>query len=220
MWQVPNVMCVVEVNFFHVYSVFQKKRVGRGPGSGIGHRSGRGYKGQTARSGFNLPRGFEGGQTPHWKSARKFGFSNAQFTRSYAIVNLDKIQEWIDKGKLSSEGKVTTATLIACGLVGKLRKNEVGVKVLARSLQNFKAKLHLEVQQISDSAMNRVKENGGSVDLVYYNRVGMRSILKPEKFPKKPYLAPPPPSINSKLRKPMRQPDQHPDWSPARKEIE
>lgn len=75
----------LSTQYVHFYTSFtkpQKKRVGRGPASGLGKTSGRGAKGQKARSGFNKPRGFEGGQTPHWKSARKYGFTNAEYDGS------------------------------------------------------------------------------------------------------------------------------------------
>jgi large subunit ribosomal protein L15 len=117
-------------------------------------------------------------------------------------------------------------TLFKSGVAGKLRRNQVGVKVLGKvdysnNLSHLKGsdllthKVNLEVTQVSDGALVAITKLGGSVNLVHYNRVGMRSLLKPEKFKDMPYLAPPPANINRKLKKPMKQPKQHPEFEQA-----
>ena len=70
-----------------------RKRVGRGPGSGLGKTSGKGHKGQNARSGGGVRPGFEGGQLPLFRRLPKRGFNNALFTVRYAVINLDKFEE-------------------------------------------------------------------------------------------------------------------------------
>lgn len=122
-------------------------------------------------------------------------------------------------------------TLFESGLAGKLRRNQVGVKVLGKvhplvcflcpkGADKLTTKVNLEITQISDSALAAVNKLGGSVNLVHYNRVGMRSIVKPERFKGKlPYLAPPPANINRKLKKPMNQPKQHPEWEERQKQL-
>eukprot|EP01128_Nolandella_sp_AFSM9_P012642 TRINITY_DN947_c1_g1_i1.p1 TRINITY_DN947_c1_g1~~TRINITY_DN947_c1_g1_i1.p1 ORF type:complete len:288 (-),score=81.26 TRINITY_DN947_c1_g1_i1:185-1048(-) len=187
------------------------KRVGRGPGSGMGKTATRGHKGQRARSGWSS-RGFEGGQTPHYKRMRKFGFSNAMFARRYALVNLDRLQLWIDSGRIDATQLITLKELLKSGCVGRLRRNQKNIKLLAAGAETFTSKINIEVGQASGKAIEIINKLGGSVRLVHYNHVGIRSILHPEKFPHKPYMPPAPKRMNRKLRYPMEQPDQHPEW--------
>src|ERR1700730_7778006 len=91
---------------------YRAKRVGRGIGSGKGKTSGRGGKGQTARSGVAI-NGFEGGQTPLHRRLPKRGFSNKLFRKEFAIVNLGRLQQALDAGKLSAEGAIDAAKLVA-----------------------------------------------------------------------------------------------------------
>src|SRR5829696_5627513 len=76
----------------------EKKRVGRGPGSGNGKTAGRGHKGAQSRSGFHYKRGFEGGQMPLHRRVPKRGFNNADFRTEYAVVNLDQLEARFDAG--------------------------------------------------------------------------------------------------------------------------
>ena len=78
-------------------SKFKKKRVGRGPGSGLGKTSGRGHKGAQSRSGYSFKRGFEGGQMPLHRRVPKRGFTNI-FRTEYDVVNLDQLEKLFDKG--------------------------------------------------------------------------------------------------------------------------
>ena len=79
----------------------KKRRKGRGQGSTKGGKSGRGNKGHKSRSGGGVRPGFEGANYPLYKSVRKFGFTNAKFKREYQIVNLDRLQYWIDSGRIN-----------------------------------------------------------------------------------------------------------------------
>jgi large subunit ribosomal protein L15 len=184
----------------------QPIRVGRGQGSRRPCTAGRGLKGQLSRKSGNTNKGFEGGQTTHWKSVRKYGFTNAAFARTFSLVNLQRLQFWIDTGRLDVNEKITMATLIKSGCAGKLRRSQVGVKILAEGAERFTHKVDLEVSQASSKAISQIKKNGGSVELLHYNQVGIKYLLHPEKFQSPPYLPPAPAKINNKLKKPMEQP--------------
>jgi len=195
-------------------------RVGRGPGSGRGKTAGRGGKGQTARSGSGVRIGFEGGQTPQYRRYRKYGFTNARFKREYNTVNLDRLQLWIDSKRLDPTQKITMRTMFEAKLVSKLKRKQVGIKLLGTGSDIFKAKVNVEVSQASGSAIQTIEKNGGSVKLVYYDRAGLRSLLHPEMMKAMPYLSPPPAKINRKLHRPMVQPEQHNQWLGIRKQYE
>jgi large subunit ribosomal protein L15 len=111
-----------------------KKRVGRGIGSGKGKTSGRGVKGQKARSGVAI-KGFEGGQMPMYRRLPKRGFNNI-FAKAYSEVNVGRIQQGIDAGKLDAKAKLDAAALVAAGVVSKPLD---GVRVLGQG--ELKAKL-------------------------------------------------------------------------------
>src|SRR5919199_2871411 len=91
---------------------YRAKRVGRGIGSGKGKTSGRGGKGQTARTGVAI-NGFEGGQTPLHRRLPKRGFNNKIFQKDYQVVNLGRLQQAIDAGRLAADGPITAETLVA-----------------------------------------------------------------------------------------------------------
>src|ERR1700676_3196697 len=107
---------------------YRFKRIGRGIGSGKGKTSGRGGKGQTARTGVAL-NGFEGGQTPLHRRLPKRGFSNADFRTEYHVVNLGGLQKAVDSGKLQAGASVDGEVLVAAGLLRRLRH---GVRLLAK----------------------------------------------------------------------------------------
>ena len=107
---------------------YRAKRVGRGIGSGKGKTSGRGGKGQTARSGVAI-NGFEGGQTPLHRRLPKRGFNNKIFQKDYKVVNLGRLQQALDAGKLSAEGAVDAKALVAAGV---LRRAGDGIRLLAK----------------------------------------------------------------------------------------
>jgi len=162
-------------------SHYRAKRLGRGIGSGKGKTSGKGHKGQNARSGTRKPHAsFEGGQTPLFKRMRKFGFSNKMFGKDYDYVNLQKIQEWIDKGRIDPTQTITMKTLLDTKCVSKIKQ---GVKVLGRlGKEGLKQPITLEATSISQKARDAIDQMGGKSTTMYYNRLALRFLLMPEKF--------------------------------------
>ncbi|MGE5157602.1 MAG: 50S ribosomal protein L15 [Gemmatimonas sp.] len=134
-------------------------RVGRGIGSGKGKTSGRGGKGQTARSGVRI-KGFEGGQMPLHRRLPKRGFNNV-FRLEYAEVNLDRIQQAIEAKKLDAGAVVNAESLVKAGV---LRRAKAGVRLLGRG--EIKAKLNIEVHGASKSAIAAVEKAGGTVKVL------------------------------------------------------
>ena len=133
-----------------------RKRIGRGMGSGTGKTSGKGHKGQKARSGVSLL-GFEGGQMPLYRRLPKRGFKNI-FRKSYRVVNLGRLQQEIDAGKLDPSAPITEKSLQEAGIVKTLRD---GVRVLANG--DIKAKIQLEVTGASNAAVSAIESAGGSI---------------------------------------------------------
>src|SRR2546427_12859970 len=103
-----------------------RKRVGRGMGSGMGKTSTRGHKGQRSRSGSRMLRGFEGGQMPLHRRLPKRGFTNV-FRKEYNDVNLGRVQQAIDAGKLDPAAAIDVEALIKAGV---LRRARAGVRLL------------------------------------------------------------------------------------------
>ncbi len=136
-----------------------RTRLGRGIGSGSGKTSGRGGKGQTARSGVRI-NGFEGGQMPLHRRLPKRGF-NALNPMVYNEVNLGRIQEAVDAGKLAAGATVNIESLMAAGICTKARD---GVRILGAG--ELKAKLAFEVAGASKSAQAAIEKAGGSVKLL------------------------------------------------------
>jgi large subunit ribosomal protein L15 len=134
------------------------KRIGRGIGSGKGKTSGRGGKGQTARTGVAL-NGFEGGQTPLHRRLPKRGFTNI-FRTQYHVVNVGRLQEAVDAGRLAPGATVDSAALVAAGI---LRRARHGVRLLAKG--ELKAALTLSVAGASRAAIDAVERAGGKVVL-------------------------------------------------------
>src|SRR5579862_3398160 len=137
---------------------YRAKRVGRGIGSGKGKTSGRGGKGQTARSGVAL-NGFEGGQTPLHRRLPKRGFINI-FRKDFDIVNVGRLQQALDAGRLSNEGSLDGAKLVAAGV---LRRSGNGIRLLAKG--KLTAAITIEVAGASKSAIAAVEAAGGKVIL-------------------------------------------------------
>jgi large subunit ribosomal protein L15 len=134
------------------------KRLGRGHSSGKGKTSGRGVKGQTARSGVALA-GFEGGQMPLYRRMPKRGFNNL-FAKNYEIVNLDRLQKAIDEKKIDTNATIDAAALAAAGLV---RNQGDGVRLLGKG--KLTAKVNLDLAGASKSAIEAVEKAGGSIKL-------------------------------------------------------
>lgn len=135
-----------------------RKRVGRGIGSGMGKTSTKGHKGQKARSGVAV-RAFEGGQMPIYRRLPKVGFKNPT-RKVFEPVNLDSLQKAIDAGRLSSEGTIDTAALIGAGLVGKVGD---GVRLLGRG--EITAAVTIAVAGASKTAIAAIEKAGGKVIL-------------------------------------------------------
>ena len=137
----------------------KRMRLGRGIGSGKGKTSGRGGKGQTARTGVRI-KGFEGGQMPLHRRLPKRGFNNI-FRLDLVEVNLDRIQTAIDAKKLDAGATVNAETLVKSGV---LRRSRDGVRLLGRG--EIKAKLVVEVHGASKSAVAAIEKAGGSVKIL------------------------------------------------------
>ncbi len=132
-----------------------KKRVGRGIGSGKGKTAGKGYKGQTSRSGDNrVSPYFEGGQTPLHMRVPKVGFRNP-FKKEYSVVNLSMLEKYFKDGD-----EITKETLLSKSLV---KKNKP-VKILG--MGDVSKKLMVKIDAISASAKERIEKAGGSVEVV------------------------------------------------------
>lgn len=144
------------------------KRVGRGIGSGLGKTSGRGGKGQTARSGVAL-NGFEGGQTPLHRRVPKRGFNNI-FRREFQELNLVDLQKAIDDGKLGAAEPITGKSLIAAGII---RRERDGLRLLGNGKDAFKAKVTIEVAGASKSAVEAIEKAGGKVTFINFVRPGV-----------------------------------------------
>lgn len=129
-----------------------RRRVGRGPGSGLGGTSGRGHKGQNARSGGGVRPGFEGGQMPLQRRLPKHGFKNALFRTRYQVVDLDSLQE-LFPGK----SDISLDDIYNRGIA---HRSEL-VKILARG--EVKAPLTVEAHRFSGAAIEKIRAAGGKV---------------------------------------------------------
>jgi large subunit ribosomal protein L15 len=136
-----------------------RRRIGRGIGSGKGKTGGRGGKGQTARAGVTI-KGFEGGQMPLHRRLPKRGFTNV-FRKEYNEVNLGRVQQAIDAGKLDPAATIDVEALIKAGV---LRRARAGVRLLGSG--EITAKVALTVAGASKSAVAAVEKAGGSVTVL------------------------------------------------------
>ena len=136
-----------------------RKRVGRGIGSGTGKTSGSGHKGQKARSGVSI-NGFEGGQMPIHRRLPKRGFTNI-FRKKYVEVNLGRLQTAIDAGKLDASKPVDSAALLGAGVISKPRD---GVRILAKGELTTK-KIEIHAAGASKAAIAAVETSGGKIVL-------------------------------------------------------
>jgi large subunit ribosomal protein L15 len=140
-------------------STKNRKRVGRGIGSGSGKTAGRGVKGQKARSGVAI-NGFEGGQMPIYRRLPKRGFNNI-FRLEFAEINLDRVQDAIDAKSLDANGTINAESLVKARVI---RRAKDGVRLLGRG--ELKAKLNIEVHGASKSAIAAVEKAGGTVKIL------------------------------------------------------
>ena len=144
-----------------------RMRVGRGIGSGKGKTAGRGVKGQKARTGVSI-KGFEGGQMPLHRRLPKRGFNNIH-AADLNEVNLGRVQEAVDAGKLDAAAPVTLEALVAAGVLARPRD---GVKLLG--VGEITAKLTFAVTRASKTAIEAVEKAGGSVSVVFASGVSTR----------------------------------------------
>ncbi|KAF7724757.1 YmL10 [Apophysomyces ossiformis] len=169
-------------------AVTQRHRVGRGPGSGRGKTATRGHKGQNARSGNGTPKPwFEGGQTPLVRSVPKRGFNNIH-GKKYQELNLDRLQHWIATGRIDASKPITMKDLLDSRCIHKI---EDGVKILGVGAEGFNTAVTIEVSRASKSAIEAIEKAGGKITTRYYNELGLRSLIHPEKFAQLPKLAAP-----------------------------
>lgn len=136
-------------------ATFRKKIVGRGSGSGLGKTSGRGQKGQNARSGGGVSPVFEGGQLPLYRRLPKRGFSNHDFKTVYAVVNLSDLNVFND-------GDVITPALLK--EKGIVKKQLDGIKVLGNG--TLEKKITIEAHRFSSSALRKIEESGSKAEVI------------------------------------------------------
>ena len=139
----------------NIGATHSKKRVGRGPGSGLGKTSGRGQKGQKARSGVSINPVFEGGQSPLYRRLPKRGFKNALFRTRYTTVNVEELNVFED-------GTVVTPALLKDKRI--IRKTLDGVKILGNG--KLEKKLTIQANKFSDSALEKIKEAGSKAEVI------------------------------------------------------
>ena len=139
----------------NIGATHEKKRVGRGSGSGLGKTSGRGQKGQKARSGGSINPVFEGGQLPLYRRIPKRGFKNAKFKTVYAVINLSDLNVFED-------GTVVTPALLK--EVGLVKKGLDGIKVLGEG--SLDKKLTIQANKFSASALEKIKEAGSKAEVI------------------------------------------------------
>jgi large subunit ribosomal protein L15 len=135
-------------------SIRERKRVGRGPGSGLGKTAGRGEKGQKSRSGFSQKPGFEGGQMPLHRRLPKRGF-HSRFRKEFAEINLGRL-EVFEAGTI-----VTPEVLLKRGLIKKIRD---GVKVLAKG--SLTKQLTVRAHKFSAGAQQAISSLGGTAEIL------------------------------------------------------
>ena len=136
-------------------STHRAKRVGRGPGSGLGKTSGRGENGQKSRSGASIPAVFEGGQTPLFRRLHKRGFSNAKFKTRYATINVGDLNRFKD-------GEVVTPELLK--ELGMVKKQLSGIKVLGNG--TLDKKITIKAHRYTQSALNKIEESGSKAEVI------------------------------------------------------
>jgi large subunit ribosomal protein L15 len=152
----------------NIGSTKNRKRIGRGIGSGTGKTSGKGHKGQKARSGVSI-KGFEGGQMPIHRRLPKRGFTNINRT-NYTELNLGRIQKLIDSNKIDPKKIINYKTLLDLGLVSS---NKNRIKILAKG--EIKSKIDIEVSAFSNSAKEIIEKAGGSIMILDNKRIDKKA---------------------------------------------
>lgn len=137
-------------------STKKRKRVGRGPGSGLRKTAGRGEGGQNKRSGGRVRPTFEGGQTPLFKRLGKVGFNNKKFKKVYTTINVQALNAY-DDGE-----EVTPEILLAEGMISKIEKN--GVKILGDG--TLESKITVKANKFTKSAKEKIEAAGGKAEVI------------------------------------------------------
>ena len=132
------------------------KRVGRGPGSGMGKTSTRGENGQKSRSGASISAWFQGGQTPLYRRIPKRGFNNKRFRTEFATINLSDLNKFFKDGET-----VTPEILKERGII---KKELSGIKVLANG--TLEKKLTIKAQRFSSKAVTKIEDAGGKAEVI------------------------------------------------------
>lgn len=133
-----------------------KKRLGRGIGSGLGKTSGKGHKGQNARSGGGVRPGFEGGQNPLYRRIPARGFSNAKFKKVYSVVNVSSLNSF------EPNTVVDAVKLLESGILSKIEKD--GVKILGNG--ELAVPLKVVANKFTAQAKEKITAQGGSIEEV------------------------------------------------------
>ena len=139
----------------NIGATHRRKRVGRGPGSGLGKTSGTGHKGQKSRSGMSIPATFEGGQLPLYRRLPKRGFSNAKFKTVYAVINVSDLNMFED-------GTVVNPALLK--EVGLVKNALDGIKVLGNG--SLEKKLTIQANKFSKSAIEKIEASGSKIEVI------------------------------------------------------
>jgi len=183
-------------------AVKKKRRIGRGIGSSKGKTSGRGHKGQKARSGGSIPLYFEGGQTRFFKLLPKRGFTNKRHKVDMLSLNVGTIQDYIDMGRFptipiptstdntnDSENNDNPPTAVVLTMKDFMdaglcttSSNKHGMKLLAKGKERVRTPIKIEISRASESAIAAIEAVGGEVTTVHYNKLALRTLLKPHKY--------------------------------------
>ena len=139
----------------NIGATHRRKRVGRGPGSGLGKTSGTGHKGQKSRSGVSIPATFEGGQLPLYRRLPKRGFSNAKFKKEFAVINVSDLN-------IFEDGTVVSPALLK--EVGLVKKELNGIKVLGNG--KLEKKLTIQANKFSKSAVEKIEASGSKIEVI------------------------------------------------------
>ena len=154
-------------------AVKDRKRIGRGIGSGTGKTSGKGHKGQKARSGVAV-KGFEGGQMPIHRRLPKRGFTNINRV-PFIELNLSVIEQMISTKKIDPKKAINSEALLELGVIKKITSK---VKLLAKG--EIKSKINIEVTAVSSKAKELVEKNGGTVTLIEKKKLVTKKDKKSE----------------------------------------
>ncbi|GCC25896.1 hypothetical protein chiPu_0004308 [Chiloscyllium punctatum] len=161
----------------------KKKEKRRGRGIHGGKKSGRGHKGQTQRG--NRPRlGFEGGQTPFYIVIPKYGYNEGHsYRRQYQPLSLNRLQYLIDLGRVDPSQPIDLTQLVnARGVTVQPLKRDYGIQLVEEGVDNFVAKVSIEVQWASELAIAAIEKNGGIITTGFYDPRSLDVLCKPVPF--------------------------------------